>query len=65
MFKSDFAILDVKAGRQALRARIESGEKVSVVIHGTITGVHSRDDGVSREFSIDVTSVKETGKANA
>ena len=56
---SQFAILDVKAGRQALKARVEAGQRISVVIRGVIDAIHSQDDGVSREFSIEVESVEE------
>lgn len=67
--KSDFAILDVKAGRAALAKRFQSRPalgpcpedmRVPVTIRGFIDGIHSRDDGVSREFSVDVTSVELT-----
>lgn len=69
--KSNFAILDVKAGRGALNKRFEKrprlGEcppelRVPVTITGYIDGVHSGDDGVSREFSVVVQSVKPTGR---
>lgn len=65
--KADFAILDVKAGRGALNKhfakRPRLGEcppnmRVPVTITGYIDGVHSGDDGVSREFSVVVQSVK-------
>ena len=68
--KSEFAILDVKVGRGPLTKRFALRPKfgpcpkdlrIPVVIKGFIDGVHSRDDGVSREFSIEVTSV-ETGE---
>lgn len=58
-FKSDFAILDVKAGRAALTKRIEGGSKVRVLIEAVIDTVYGHDDGVSREFNCIVTSVKE------
>ncbi len=58
-FKSDFAILDVKKGRQDLHKRIGRGEKVRVRIDLTLDTIHSDDDGVSREFSGRVTLVKE------
>jgi hypothetical protein len=58
-FKSDFAILDVKAGRSALTKRIEGGNKVRVLIEAVIDTVYGHDDGVSREFNCIVTSVKE------
>lgn len=58
-FKSDFALLDVKAGRAKLAKRIAAGERIPVVIRGTLHGQWSRDDGVSIEFEIEVSSVKE------
>lgn len=70
-FKSDFAILDVKAGRAKLakhfakRPRLGAcpvGMRIPVVIHGYIDGIHGSDDGVSREFSVTVQSVKLTRK---
>jgi hypothetical protein len=65
--KSDFAILDVKAGRDELtkhfadRPRLgpcPEPMRIPVTIMGYIDSVHSDDDGTSREFSIVVTSVK-------
>lgn len=65
--KSDFAILDVKAGRAALNKhfarRPRLGEcppkmRVPVTITGYIDHVWSGDDGVSREFAVVVQSVK-------
>jgi len=58
-FKSDFAILDVKAGRKALAKRIALGEKVRVLISMVIDEQHSHDDGVSIEFNGEVQSVKQ------
>lgn len=64
--KSDFAILDVKAGRSVLNkhfaARPTMGEcpehlRIPVVIHGYIDGVWGNDDGVSREFTVTVENV--------
>lgn len=65
--KSDFAILDVKAGRAALakhfKDRPRLGEcppklRIPVTITGYIDDIHGSDDGVSREFSVTVQSVK-------
>jgi hypothetical protein len=56
-FKSDFAILDVKSGRAALAKRIGRGEKVRVRIDVVLDTQHSGDDGVSIEFSGNVSSV--------
>lgn len=67
--KSDFAILDVKAGRAALNKHFSDRPRlgqcphkmrVPVTITGYIDGVHGDDDGVSREFCIVVQSVKTT-----
>lgn len=64
--KSDFAILDVTVGRAALTKHFEKRPpigvcppalRVPVVIWGYIDGIHSHDDGVSREFSVTVKSV--------
>ena len=72
-FKSDFAILDVKAGRAKLakhfakRPRLGPCPKdmrVPVIIRGYIDDIHGSDDGVSREFSVTVTSVS-TRKSEA
>jgi hypothetical protein len=48
---SDFAILDVKDGRHELAKRIRAGEKFTVTFDLTLDTVHSKDDGVSIEFS--------------
>ena len=54
----DFALLDVKRGRAGLlkacggpRGRV----RIPVTITGFVTGAWGHDDGVSREFEIDVT----------
>lgn len=62
MFKSEFALLDVMAGRAKLAKRLETGERIPVVIRGTITNRWGGDDGISIEFSVDVESVKELKK---
>jgi hypothetical protein len=56
--KSDFAILDVKAGRDALMKRVAKGAKVRVIIEAEIDSA-GNDDGVSREFNCVVLSVTE------
>jgi hypothetical protein len=65
--KSDFAILDVKAGRAALFKHFAKRPRVGmcppelripVTNTGYIEGVHGNDDGVSREFSIYVEKVE-------
>lgn len=54
---SDFAILDVKKGRNKLLKHIDNGGVIEVVIRGTIDSCWSNDDGISREFQVDVTDV--------
>lgn len=63
---SDFAILDVKKGRKKLLKRFESRPrmgpcpaelKLPVTITGYIVGVWGDDDGISREFEVEVTEV--------
>ena len=67
--KSDFAILDVKAGRAALRKHFAKRPvlgpcplkfRIPVTIKGYIDDIASDDDGVSCEFSVVVSSVKTT-----
>jgi len=59
---SNFAILDVKVGRKALAKLIGERSKrsynVPVTITGVIDTVHSKDDGVSIEFALDVSDVR-------
>jgi hypothetical protein len=61
-FKSDFALLDVKKGRQALAKKIDAGGKVRVRIDMVIDCRHGSDDGTSIEFSGEVLSVKQFRK---
>ena len=65
--KSTFAILDVKAGRSALNKHFSKrpalgvcppAMRIPVTITGYIDGIWGADDGVSREFSVTVQSVK-------
>lgn len=58
-FKSDFAILDVKKGRQALAKKIFAGGKIRVRIDMLIDQQWGTDDGTSIEFSGKVLSVKQ------
>lgn len=64
--KSDFAILDVKAGRKALEKHFRNrpplgacppSMRIPITIKGHIEGINSSDDGTSREFSVIVQSV--------
>lgn len=56
---SDFAILDIKRGRVEMARRINKGERIPVTIRGYLDTVHSRDDGTSIEFSVEVTDAIE------
>ena len=64
--QSEFAILDVKRGRHALRKRLWNRikthpyeEPVKVVIEGVLGDIPwGSDDGTSQEFSISVTKVR-------
>jgi hypothetical protein len=62
--KSGFALLDVKGGRKALfkalgyTGRSNDAAPIPVTITGFIVGAWGDDDGVSREFEIDVRKVE-------
>lgn len=60
--KSGFAVIDVTAGRQKLFkvADFTNKARIPVTITGFITGAWGEDDGLSREFEIEVTKVKIT-----
>lgn len=49
-----FAILDVKKHRAALIRHVQAGEMLPVMMFGVIDSQHSRDDGDSIEFSVNV-----------
>lgn len=49
-----FAILDVKEHRASLLRHIKAGEMIPVMLIGVIDSQHSRDDGESIEFSVNV-----------
>ena len=64
---SEFAILDVKAGRKTLAKHFEKrpvmGEcpealRIPIKIEGYIDAVWGGDDGVSQEFSVTVQDVR-------
>lgn len=63
-YHADFALLDVKTGKEDLRKTSESGKRTPVTITGYVGPGRpwGRDDGISQEFAIDVTRV-EFGKA--
>jgi hypothetical protein len=61
--KSSFALLDVKGGRKALFKALgytnrSAAAPIPVTITGFIVGAWGDDDGVSREFQIDVREVR-------
>lgn len=60
--KSNFALLDVTTGRAILARRVAAGERISVVIRGVINSQWGDGDGISTEFEIDVSSVKELAR---
>lgn len=57
---SDFAILDVTKGRKELMKHVNNKGYIDVVIRGRIETEWGNDDGTSREFSVDVSSVEVT-----
>lgn len=64
---SNFAILDVKEGREALFDEFKDvprvgppTKRIPVTVTGFIIDIYSDDDGVSREFEIEVTDVSTT-----
>lgn len=62
-FKSDFLLLDVKAGRAKLANQIAAGKKFRALIEVEINDQWGSDDGTSIEFGCDVKSVKLVGAA--
>ncbi len=61
--KSDFALLDVKQGRGALFKALgytgrSDAAPIPVTITGFLVGAWGDDDGVSREFEVEVTGVQ-------
>ena len=66
--QSNFALLDVMRGRVQLNNMIDKTgghdlpAPIPVVIHGFIVGRWGHDDGISQEFSVDVSRV-DVGKA--
>jgi len=57
--QSNFAILDVKGGRDELTSKVIKGENVKLYLTVKVIGVWGEDDGVSREFCLDVIDVEE------
>jgi len=58
LISSDFAIVDIKKGRNALAKYLRENARLSVVIHATLTEPYGNDDGVSIEFNADVTKIE-------
>lgn len=58
-FKSDFALLDVKNGRNALVKRVTKSGPIRVRVDMTIDYQWGGDDGTSIEFAGTVHSVEE------
>ena len=57
--KTEFAIVDVKLGRQALDKLVGDHKvKIPITLRGFLVGSWSGDDGVSMEFEIAVTDPK-------
>lgn len=50
----EFAILDVKRGREDIRRAIEAGREVVVTAQIKLNTAHKNDDGISQEFSGEV-----------
>lgn len=59
-----FAVVSVRQGRAALRKILVRGEKVRVVLEGTLDYEWGHDDGIDQEFAMTVekVSVKEESK---
>jgi len=53
-----YAIVDVERGRQALAKYLREHGGLPVVIHAVLTNPYGSDDGVSIEFSADVTKIE-------
>ena len=56
---ANFAMLDVEKGRRSLFRKLgyRGPKPIPVTITGYITGALGNDDGISREFEVQVTSV--------
>lgn len=63
--RSDYARVDIKAGRKALEKRLRQGERVEVIIRGIIdTDPRSwNDDGASTEFAVISVDLEEVPNA--
>lgn len=56
-FNSGFAVLDITDGRNELLEYLNKHGDCDVVIKGKITGAWGNDDGISREFEVQVNGV--------
>jgi hypothetical protein len=60
--KSDFAIVDIMAGRKRLEAYLkgfpDKHQGLPVIIYGRLTYPWGVDDGTSIEFCLDVDNIK-------
>ena len=60
--QAGMAILDVKKGRKALYKEFKhlpfEAVRIPITITGYIVGVWGEDDGIRREFEVEVSSVK-------
>lgn len=59
---STFAVISIKRGREGLKKLVDQNVEVEVTITGRISRVWGDDDGIDREFSLDINSLK-LGKA--
>lgn len=55
---SGYGLVDITVGRSALKKHVEKGGTVKVVIYAEITEWISGDDGVSREFQLDISKMQ-------
>lgn len=55
--KSDFALLDVKTGRYALKRYLKANGPQKVIVEMTLLYDAGSDDGTSIEFAADVTKL--------
>ncbi len=60
--EADYALLDVKKGRQRLFKAFTSTttKKIPVCIHGFITEPFGEKDGISRQFLLEISSLQVT-----
>jgi hypothetical protein len=65
---SGFGLIDITTGRNALFRRFEKrlpfcgcpeNMKIPVIIHANIDGIAGNDDGVSREFTLEILKIEQ------